>query len=125
MAEVEEILGRGPGQGQYPASIIADKLINLRPAPGPVLSDKSLLDWKVGSGRGVKVRMRYGGLEKEKKGEEGRSTPTTRRSEWNGRRRRRPSSGGQEGHRLLHKCGDGHRVRRREVRRWTCTHDTV
>jgi hypothetical protein len=69
MAEVEEILGRGPGQGQHPASLIADKLINLCPAPGPVLSDKSLLDWKVGSGRGVKVRMRYGGLEKEKSGE--------------------------------------------------------
>jgi hypothetical protein len=92
MAEGEEILAEARDRASTPAGLIADKLINLCPAPGPVLSNKSLLDWKVGSGRGVKVRMRYGGMEKEKKGEEG-DVDLTRRSEWNGRRRRRPSSG--------------------------------
>lgn len=83
MAEVEEILAEARDRASTPAGLIADKLINLRPAPGPVLSNKSLLDWKVGSGRGVKVRMRYGGMEKEKKGEEGTSTyNATFRVEW-------------------------------------------
>jgi hypothetical protein len=82
MAEVEEILAEARDRAT-PAGLIADKLINLRPKPGPVLSDKALLDWKVGSGRGVKVRMRYGGMEKEKKGEEGTSTyNATFRVEW-------------------------------------------
>jgi hypothetical protein len=125
MAEGEEILAEARDRASTPAGLIADKLINLCPAPGPVLSNKSLLDWKVGSGRGVKVRMRYGGLEKEKKGGGGEVSTSLDVPSGMGEGAGGQVPGGQEGHRLLHRCGDEHRVRRREVRRWTCTHDTV